>query len=57
MTISQKRAIGYAIRRKENEAREKYLKENDLFGEFKNSNYKSMLWFLRSKGINPYTLA
>lgn len=55
MTKSQKMAIGYAIRKREHDKREKFLKENGFMEEFKHSKYKSMLWFLRSKGINPYS--
>lgn len=54
MTVSQKRAIGYAIRAKENANRQRLLDKYGLRAEFVNSKYKSLHWFLKSKGVNPY---
>ena len=51
MTVSQKRAIWYAIRKKQLEAQKEYLITHNMINEFKHSNYKSMTWFLKSKGI------
>lgn len=54
MTVSQKRAIGYAIRAKEDARRQQLLDKYGLRAEFINSKYKSLHWFLKSKGVNPY---
>ena len=51
MTVSQKRAIWYTVRKKQLEAQKGYLLTHNLMDEFKQSNYKSMTWFLKSKGI------
>lgn len=51
MTTSQKRAIWYAMRRKELENQEIYLKWKGLYDEFEQSKYKSMTWFIKSKGL------
>lgn len=51
MKVAQKRAIWYSIRRKQLERQEEYLREHDLIQEFKESKYKNMTWFLKSKGI------
>lgn len=51
MTTSQKRAIWYRMRDKENHNRECYLIWKNLLEEYKMSRYKSMLWFIKSKGL------
>ena len=51
MTVSQKRAIWYSIRNKQIEAQKEYLLTHNMMNEFKQSKYKSMTWFLKSKGI------
>lgn len=51
MTISQKRAIWYNERRKEELRREYYLFFKKLYDEFEASKYKSMLWFIKSKDL------
>ena len=51
MKVAQKRTIWYAMRKKQIEKQEEYLKSHNLMGEFKESKYKTMTWFLKSKGI------
>lgn len=51
MNVAQKRAIWYSIRKKQLEKQEDYIKSHGLVNEFKESKYKSMTWFLKSKGI------
>lgn len=51
MTISQKRAIGYAIRRKEKENMQYFLIWKGLMQEFELSSYKTMTWFIKSKHL------
>lgn len=56
MTIRQKRAIGYAIRKRAQERREAFIisKEGSL-DTFKKSRYKSMLWYISTKyGVSIY---
>lgn len=50
MTIAQKRAISYAITKRANERRERFIieKEGSMDG-FKKSKYKSMYWYIRGK--------
>lgn len=51
MKIAQKRAIWYSMRKKQIEKQEEYLRSHDLMEEFKESKYKTMTWFLKSKGV------
>ena len=51
MTISQKRAISYKINQIKREKKAEYIKGNDLWSEWCMSHYKSMTWFLKSKGV------
>lgn len=51
MTVSQKRAIWYAMRRKELENQEIYLKWKDLYHDFEKSKYKTMTWYIHAKGL------
>ena len=46
MTVSQKRAIGYAIRKRQYERNMQFLKENGLVKDFENSKYKSLTWYV-----------
>ncbi|MBR5202894.1 MAG: hypothetical protein IKW45_06485 [Clostridia bacterium] len=50
MKLSQKRAIAYAVSKRNRAKQMKFLFENDLHEEFQQSKYKTMLWFLKSKG-------
>lgn len=52
MTVSQKRAIGYTIRERERKNQEYFLVWKNLLDDFKSSRYKSMLWYIKSKGLN-----
>lgn len=54
MTVKQKRAIGYAIRARDAAYRERLIDAHGLRDAFKRSGYKSTLWFLKARGINPY---
>ena len=51
MTTSQKRAIWYRMREKEIHNQEYFLIWKDLMHEFEMSRYKSMIWFIKSKGL------
>lgn len=51
MTISQKRAIWYKLRKREVETRFYYLNYKKLMEEFEGSGYKNAIWFIRSKGL------
>lgn len=51
MKLSQKRAIWYKNQKRKVAAQRKYIEENNLVDEFKTSGYKTMTWFLISKGI------
>lgn len=51
MTVSQKRAIGYKIRQKERQMQYSFLMIKGLLAVYNNSRYKSMIWFIRSKGL------
>lgn len=51
MKLSQKRAIWYKNQNRKVAAQRKYIEENGLLDEFKASDYKTMTWFLISKGI------
>ena len=54
-SLAQKRAIYYAIRKRQLKRQEAYIKENGLEEEYKNSKYKSMTTFLMyAKGVNIY---
>ena len=46
MTVSQKRAIGYAIRKRQYERNMQFLAENGLVKDFENSKYKSLTWYV-----------
>lgn len=48
MKLSQKRAIGYAIARRNEEKRMKFIEDNGLLEEFKNSKYKTSWTFIRA---------
>lgn len=50
----QLNAISYAITKRMREKQEKYIVENGLEAEYKASKYKTMTWFLKSKGVNIY---
>ena len=50
MKLSQKRAISYAISKSNKMKQTKFLLSNGLYEEFENSRYKTMTWFLKSKG-------
>ena len=50
MKLSQKRAIAYAVTKRAHAKQMRFLFENDLYEEFQKSKYKTMLWFLKSKG-------
>lgn len=54
MQKRQLNAISYAIRRRQLERQTAYIKDNGLEQEYKESKYKSMTWFLKSKGVNIY---
>lgn len=51
MNISQKRAIWYKNQNRKVVAQRKYIEENNLMDEFNESGYKTMTWFLKSKGV------
>lgn len=51
MKLSQKRAISYAITKRAHDKQLRYITANGLYDEFKNSKYKTMLGFLKSKGL------
>ena len=58
MKLSQKLAISYAISEKKRHNQYCFLVWKDLYHEFENSNYKSMIWFIRNKGLeNEYNQA
>lgn len=48
MTISQKRAIGYAVRAKRSHLRYDYIVKHGLREDFENSKYKTFGGYLRS---------
>ena len=47
MTVSQKRAIGYAIRKRQHEKNMQFLAENGLVKDFEDSKYKSLTWYIK----------
>lgn len=47
MTISQKRAIGYAIRAKKQEKMKEYIAKNNLIYDYKCSHYKTLRGYLK----------
>lgn len=51
MTVSQKRAIWYKIRDKERQMYLSFLMNKQLLADFNDSRYKSMIWFIRSRGL------
>lgn len=51
MKLSQKRAISYALYRKRKHNQYCFLVWKDLFAEYENSKYKTMTWFIKSKGL------
>lgn len=51
MTVSQKRAIWYKMRKREVETRFYYLNYKGLMDEYEDSCYKNAIWFIRSKGL------
>lgn len=51
MNKSQLNAISYAIMERKKREQMKVLEENNLMEEFKKSKYKTMTWFLTSKGL------
>lgn len=48
MTISQKRAIGYAVRAKRNHMRYDYIVDHGLAEDFEKSKYKTYGGYLRN---------
>lgn len=52
MKKSQLNAISYAYARRERERLERLLDENGLREEFRQSRYKTVRGFLKSKGID-----
>lgn len=54
MTTKQKRAIYYSIRRRQLARQKDYIDTHNLQEEFKQSSYKTMTLFLKSKGVNIY---
>lgn len=52
MTISQKRAISYKINQIKRQKQEQYILTHGLAGDFHKSGYKSMTWYLKSKGVH-----
>ena len=48
MTVSQKRAIGYAVRAKRNHMRYDYITGHGLAEDFEKSKYKTYGGYLRS---------
>lgn len=48
MTISQKRAIGYAIRERGSLSMWDFLNDHNLATAFYESGYKSIRWFLKA---------
>lgn len=51
MTTKQKLAIWYRMRQKELHNQECFLIWKNLLDEYRASRYKSMLWFIKSKGL------
>lgn len=51
MTISQKRAISYKINQIKRQKQSEYIRDNGLSDDWCKSNYKSMTWYLKSKGV------
>lgn len=50
MKRSQLNAISYAIQKRENARREKFLIEKEgSLEEFNKSGYKSLVWYIKSK--------
>lgn len=54
MTVSQKRAIGYAVRRKQHESMYQFLVDYALNNEFENGKLKTKQAFLRKFKDNIY---
>lgn len=52
MTISQKRAIIYKINQIKRQKQLEYICDNGLLNDWCKSNYKSMTWYLKSKGVH-----
>lgn len=51
MTTKQKLAIWYRMRQKEIHKQKCFLIWKNLLDEYETSRYKSMLWFIKSKGL------
>ena len=51
MTISQKRAISYKINHIKRQKQVEYIRDNGLWDDWYESHYKSMTWYLKSKGV------
>lgn len=51
MTISQKLAIVYKINRIKRQKQAEYIRDHGLTDDWCKSNYKSMTWYLKSKGV------
>ena len=51
MKLSQKRAISYSIYRKQKHNQYCFLLWKNLLSEFKESKYRTMTWFIKSKGL------
>lgn len=52
MTVSQKRAIIYKINQIKRQKQIEYILDNGLWDDWYQSNYKSMTWYLKSKGVH-----
>lgn len=46
----QLNAISYSYSKRKREKQEAYMNDHDLWNEFKESKYKTVTWFLASKG-------
>lgn len=52
MTISQKRAIIYKINQIKRQKQAEYIRDHGLLDDWCQSEYKSMTWYLKSKGVH-----
>lgn len=52
MTISQKRAIIYKINQIKRQKQAEYIRDNGLSDDWCKSHYKTMTWYLKSKGVH-----
>lgn len=51
MNRSQKLAIWYSYREKEERMREDFMRKMGILSEYRSSGYKSPLYFFRKKGL------